>query len=62
MKNILLAAIALLLTVNAANAQNDKQTKGEKFKEAIKNLPDDLLKQPEAEVDTNANKITNDNL
>jgi len=62
MKHILLAAVALLLTVTAANAQNDKQTKGEKIKEAIKNLPDDLLKQPEAEVDTNANKITNDNL
>ncbi len=62
MKNLVLLSIAMLLAVTAANAQNDKQTEGEKFKEAIKNLPDDLLKQPEAEVDTNANKITNDNL
>ena len=44
------------------SAQAEKQTKGEKFKEAIKNLPEDLIKQPEAVADTNANKIINDNL
>ena len=62
MKNIFLATAVILFSINAAYAQNDKPTKAEKIKEAIKNLPEDLLKQPEAEVDTNANKITNDNL
>lgn len=66
MKHMLLLPVAMLCMVGITNAQNDKttpkQTKGEKIKEAINNLPEDLLKQPEAEADTNANKLINDNL
>jgi len=65
MKNKLLTILFLTITL-IASAQNDKkedkQTKGEKIKEAIKNLPEDLLAQPEAVADTNANKLINDNL
>ncbi len=54
---------ALLITTFVLNAQNDKkQTKGEKVMETIKALPEDLLAQPDAEVDTNANKLVSDNL
>ena len=69
MKKLIL--LSLLITgVVVVQAQTDKssdksttkQTKGEKIKEAIKNLPEDLIKQPDAVADTNANKLINDNL
>ena len=65
MKKLIL--LSLLITgVVVAQAQTDKsttkQTKGEKIKEAIKNLPEDLIRQPDAVADTNANKLMNDNL
>ncbi|MBP6730450.1 MAG: hypothetical protein KA149_00235 [Chitinophagales bacterium] len=63
MKNKFLIATALLAVSVSANAQTDKkQTKGEKVMETIKNLPDDLIAAPDAAVDTNANKLVNDNL
>jgi len=63
MKNFLLTTLCIAGVVVFANAQTpEKQTKGEKFKEAIKNLPEELIKQPEAAEDTNANKLINDNL
>ncbi len=62
MKKIILLSVILVVSLSFVNAQTNKQTKGEKIKEAIKNLPEDLIRQPEAAVDTNANKIVNDNL
>lgn len=63
MKHKILLAAALMGMSFYTQAQNDKkQTKGEKVMETIKNLPDDLIAAPDAEVDTNANKLVNDNL
>lgn len=65
-KIILITALAVAGMLPALaqtnNKGTDKQTKGEKVMEAIKNLPEDLLAQPETAPDTNANKIMNDNL
>lgn len=65
-KTILITALAVLANLLVQGQTNtkgtDKQTKGEKVMEAIKNLPEDLLAQPETAPDTNANKIMNDNL
>lgn len=63
-KIITLTAFALLtcFVALAQEKDKDKQTKGEKIMETIKNLPDDLLAQPDAVPDSNANKIMNDNL
>lgn len=65
-KIILITALAVAGMLPALAQTNskgtDKQTKGEKVMETIKNLPEDLLAQPETAPDTNANKIMNDNL
>ena len=70
MKKILPLIAALVVLGSLANAQtgkdkdkdNTKPTKMEKIKETIQNLPEDLIKQPDAVADTNANKLVSDNL
>lgn len=67
MRKLLLITVIAAMGCFTVQAQtntkdNGKQTKGEKVMEAIKNLPEDLLAQPETAPDTNANKIMNDNL
>jgi hypothetical protein len=53
----------LFLTAFALSAQdNDNQKEKKSVKEVIKELPDMLIAQPDAGVDTNANKLINDNL
>lgn len=65
-KTITLTAFVLFVCLQAIAQEKDKdkgkQTKGEKIMETIKSLPEDLLAQPDAVADTNANKIMNDNL
>lgn len=58
-----LFSILFLSVIAQANAQKEnKPSKGEKILETIKSLPEELLKQPEAAPDTNANKLISDNL
>jgi hypothetical protein len=63
MKKLLLLTAVLLTATFYGHAQTDKkQTKTQKAIETIKALPEDLLAQPDAAIDTDANKLVNDNL
>ncbi len=62
MKHLFLTTVLFSVFVMLNAQAPEKQTKGQKFIETIKNLPEDLIKQPDAPADTNANKLVNDNL
>lgn len=62
MKKVILTLLLLPALLGLQAQKDSKPTKGEKILETIKNLPDELLKQPETAPDTNANKLISDNL
>lgn len=54
--------LSLLLTLHIASAQKSSDSKDKTFKEKVEQFGQDLIAQPDKAVDTNANKLINDNL
>ena len=62
MTKIICLLTFILLSSSFAFAQNKDKKEKKTVKEVINELPDMLIAQPDAGVDTNANKLINDNM